>query len=79
MELKELPATLSAKDADGVSDSSPYYDELSFARPPPQTKRCNLTRNESYGVPGGVSVGGAQGRGNSQAPHSEQHCYISVP
>ena len=79
VELKEQPATSLAKVVDDVSDSSPYYEELSFARPPPQTKRCNLTRNESYCAPGGVSVGEVHGYANSQAPHSEQHYYASVP
>ena len=78
VELKEQPATLSAQNAYSVNDSSPYYEELSSVRPP-QTKSCNLTRNESYCAPGGVSVGGARGYSNLQALHSEQHHYASVP
>ena len=75
VELKEQPVT---SPADVVNDSSPYYEELSSVRPP-QTKSCNLTRNESYCAPGGVSVGGARGYSNLQALHSEQHYYASVP
>ena len=78
MELKEQPETLSAQNAASVSDSSPYYEELSSVRPP-QTKSCNLTRNESYCAPGGVSVGGTHGYSNSQTLNSEQHYYASVP
>ena len=72
VELKELPV---ANATNSVSDSSPYYEELSFARPPPKTKSFNLARNESYRAPGGVSVRVAH---DSQNPnHSEGNNYYT--
>ena len=56
MELKEEPATMSAKVVHSVNDSSPYYEELSFTRPPLQTDSVTLERNEAYCVPGDESV-----------------------
>ena len=56
IELKEEPATMSTNVVDSVRDSSPYYEELSFARPPLQTDSITLARNEAYCTPGDECV-----------------------